>query len=664
MENIFVEFLPPWVETGIQPAFYDKESGSVLQQTARMYARVNMLIRMFNKLSKETKETVEEYITKFDELHDYVHDYFDNLDVQEEINNKLDDMVEQGTLQEIITDYIQANVAWTFDTVADLKAATNLVAGSYAQTLGYYAIGDGGASTYYITDTGTANEMDVIAVGSLYANLLINDQTINIKQFGAKGDGTTDETTLLNYVFGLAASKVKKIYLNEKYLISSTLSIESNKDIIGVKSNIQGTDYSPEILSNTDIKFIDCTNKTNINIKNLNIKHINTQTQDVIDLTRARYINLDNVKIYQPDTSTNCTAIAINDTNSSSNFSGYFEFNNVTASYHKVGIKSRATYITLNNCNINHCTDYAIWLTDEGIGGINSCNITGEGVAIRYDGNYMLNINSCYMEGYYINECIQNTHNVPVNMKGCKIYNRTGTGTSIVVVSDIVDLPQNYRNTPNSFIDGYANATNLTLNGNLSEEKFWGVRGTTEYIAKGDMDVNIGLPPYAEGCYKLGSASGNSAIYQLINESFNVGETVTVSAWIYTEDGEDVTRPLLILAPSSDEGYTTQAGSAVVYSRPTKNGIWQLYSVRCKIETAVNNLAVKVQTSGVGNVSYVTGVTVMRGVASTLKPDYTPNRRKAIFDNLIIKGSDNKYYQLSYDGTNLSFTETTKPQVI
>ena len=41
MQNIFIEFLPPWVETGIQTAFYDKESGTVLQQTARMYAKVN-----------------------------------------------------------------------------------------------------------------------------------------------------------------------------------------------------------------------------------------------------------------------------------------------------------------------------------------------------------------------------------------------------------------------------------------------------------------------------------------------------------------------------------------------------------------------------------------------------------------------------------------------
>ena len=106
MENIFVEFLPPWVETGIQPAFYDKESGTVLQQTARMYARVNMLIRMFNKLSKETKETVEDYINRFNELHDYVHDYFENLDVQEEIDNKLDEMVEDGTFEELLENYL------------------------------------------------------------------------------------------------------------------------------------------------------------------------------------------------------------------------------------------------------------------------------------------------------------------------------------------------------------------------------------------------------------------------------------------------------------------------------------------------------------------------------------------------------------------------------
>ena len=107
MQNIFIDFLPPWVETGLQPAFYDKESGTVLQQVARMYAKVNQLVKAFDDLDEATVTTVNDYISRFTELKDYVDNYFDNLDVQEEINNKLDVMVEDGTLQDIIDAYIQ-----------------------------------------------------------------------------------------------------------------------------------------------------------------------------------------------------------------------------------------------------------------------------------------------------------------------------------------------------------------------------------------------------------------------------------------------------------------------------------------------------------------------------------------------------------------------------
>lgn len=48
MQDLFIEFLPPWVETGLQPAFYDRESGTVLQQTARMYAKLNEVIKIVN----------------------------------------------------------------------------------------------------------------------------------------------------------------------------------------------------------------------------------------------------------------------------------------------------------------------------------------------------------------------------------------------------------------------------------------------------------------------------------------------------------------------------------------------------------------------------------------------------------------------------------------
>ena len=44
----------------------------------------------------------EEYIEKFNELKTFVDTYFDNLDVQDEINHKLDEMVESGVLQRIL----------------------------------------------------------------------------------------------------------------------------------------------------------------------------------------------------------------------------------------------------------------------------------------------------------------------------------------------------------------------------------------------------------------------------------------------------------------------------------------------------------------------------------------------------------------------------------
>lgn len=120
MKN-FINFLPPWVETNIQPAFYDKESGSCLQQTARMYAKVNQLVRIAN----EQYATIDEYIAKFVELKDYVEDYFDNLDVQQEINNKLNSMAEDGSLQEILQTILTEPLAEMRSDIDSFEASVN-----------------------------------------------------------------------------------------------------------------------------------------------------------------------------------------------------------------------------------------------------------------------------------------------------------------------------------------------------------------------------------------------------------------------------------------------------------------------------------------------------------------------------------------------------------
>lgn len=182
----------------------------------------------------------EQYITLTNELQEFVENYFDNLDVQEEINNKLDAMVEAGTLQEIITSYLQANVTWTFDTVADMKLATNLVDGSFARTLGFHSIDDGGGATYKITNSGTANEMDVISVDSLYATL-VKPVTVTPEMYGAYGDGSHDDTTCIQECF----DNNDHVQMSNEYLISSQLSF--NGSIDGCGSGLIKTDPTARI---------------------------------------------------------------------------------------------------------------------------------------------------------------------------------------------------------------------------------------------------------------------------------------------------------------------------------------------------------------------------------------------------------------------------------
>lgn len=72
--------------------------------------------------SETEQENIESLYNAFVELHDYVKNYFDNLDVQDEINNKLDVMAGDGTLEEIINQQIFGQIN------QDLTNLTNRVA--------------------------------------------------------------------------------------------------------------------------------------------------------------------------------------------------------------------------------------------------------------------------------------------------------------------------------------------------------------------------------------------------------------------------------------------------------------------------------------------------------------------------------------------------------
>ena len=186
MQNIFIDFLPPWVETGLQPAFYDKESGTVLQQVARMYAKVNQLVKAFDDLDEATVTTVNDYISRFTELKDYVDNYFDNLDVQEEIDNKLDEMAESGQLLDILTAYLSVAPLLCFDTLAEAQLSTNLIEGATFRTLGEKTLDDGYGCMYKVVSTETsialANSLYAEKADSYYGDNYFKDITVETER--------------------------------------------------------------------------------------------------------------------------------------------------------------------------------------------------------------------------------------------------------------------------------------------------------------------------------------------------------------------------------------------------------------------------------------------------------------------------------------------------
>lgn len=125
--------------------------------------------------------------------------------------------------------------AITFDNIAQLKLNSNI---GRVDVLGYYTKGDGGGGIFYWDATsteadngGTIIQATGIATGRWKR---ADNNMFNVKQFGAKGDGATDDSV----AFQNAISLVKDIFIpNGEYFINSNISI-SNQKIYGEKQTI------------------------------------------------------------------------------------------------------------------------------------------------------------------------------------------------------------------------------------------------------------------------------------------------------------------------------------------------------------------------------------------------------------------------------------------
>ena len=293
---IKVEKLNPFgrmcVSLGMLPSSY-KES---LTYEEQLLWFCNYLTETVIPTVNNNAEAVEELQALYTEIKTYVDEYFDNLDVQEEINNKLDDMAESGELTEIIAQYLGLAGMLTFNTVADLKSAENLVDGSFAMTYGFHSYNDGGGARYKIrtiTNEDVVDEMTIIALhdNTLIAELMEIDfnKYIDLRWLGADSTGVNDASPYLAKALELSNENyVTPIKVIGHYYLGTEINFTGAVSMFGLHTpgtedflyTQETTDYtlnSPSVfILNNNITAINLTGigSTTMNIAVLNIRNI------------------------------------------------------------------------------------------------------------------------------------------------------------------------------------------------------------------------------------------------------------------------------------------------------------------------------------------------------------------------------------------------------
>lgn len=228
----------------------------------------NTVIPSVNTNAEAVKELQELYV----KLKDYVDNYFENLDIQNEINIKLQQMIDDGTLQQIMNQFITNCIA-SFDTVENLKNCDFLTNGSKAKTFGYHKLNDGGGASYFITNILPETHYGSITLNNgLYA--ILNETEPNLKQFGAINSKSIDQADfLLEAINYCNYFNYDKLILNGEYFINKTINLSNLENLI-IENGTLYVHETDELL-NTNFNILFFNNCNNITINNIRIIETN-----------------------------------------------------------------------------------------------------------------------------------------------------------------------------------------------------------------------------------------------------------------------------------------------------------------------------------------------------------------------------------------------------
>lgn len=248
-----------------------------------LFCKMMEYVKEFAKDNEEFKKQLSTY-----------ENYFKNLDVQTEINNKLDEMAQDGTLEELIAQYIKLQGLLMYNTIQDMKQATNLVNGSFAKTLGKNTYKDGLGNFYKIRtilNTDTIDEINIIALNdeTLIAELIINTSLINVDDYKDPNDMDDTEAIIRAIDIGknlpnpLLTFNKRDYYVSNLFNIDYKLNIDFNGASINFENNNINIRGDAKAIfyydNNTKVNFVDVTSDliegTNVYTANLNDVNVN-----------------------------------------------------------------------------------------------------------------------------------------------------------------------------------------------------------------------------------------------------------------------------------------------------------------------------------------------------------------------------------------------------
>ena len=190
----------------------------------------------------DSMSDVEEAIIVLDKTNDTQGESIDELVKSVSSNtiaiqNQKDVNEKQETKMENFEKALAQEKVYVFDNVHAMKNANNLKAGMYCITKGYYTPNDGGKGEYLIR-TKTDNDVDDGGsihelLNDLIAELIIKNNIINIKQFGAKDNKQTDIANILQKIDSL---NINVFIPNGDFLLSNSLEINN----ISIFSDVEG----------------------------------------------------------------------------------------------------------------------------------------------------------------------------------------------------------------------------------------------------------------------------------------------------------------------------------------------------------------------------------------------------------------------------------------